>query len=60
MRASKVASQLVGSLDYPISKETILAAAREANLGATLVEALGKLPEREYAEELTQALNAAS
>ncbi len=61
MRASEVASQLVDSLDYPISKETILAAAREANLGATLVEALGKLPEREYAnaEELTQALNAA-
>jgi len=60
MRASEVASQLVESLDYPVSKDAVIAAAREANLGSTLVEALGKLPEREYAnaEELTQALNA--
>ena len=60
MRASEVASQLVDSLDYPVSRDAVITAAREANLGSTLVEALGKLPEREYAnaEELTQALNA--
>ena len=60
MRASEVASQLVESLDYPVSKDVIIAAAREANLGSTLEEALKKLPDREYAdaEEVTRALNA--
>jgi hypothetical protein len=60
MRASEVASQLVDGLDYPVSKDAVIRAAREANLGSTLVEALSKLPEREYAnaEELTRALNA--
>jgi len=60
MRTNEVASQLVESLDYPVSKDAVITAAREANLGSTLVEALSKLPEREYAdaEELTQALNA--
>jgi Protein of unknown function (DUF2795) len=61
MRASEAASQLVESLDYPVSKDKVLTAAHEANLGSTLEEALGKLPEREYsdAEDLTRALNAA-
>jgi len=62
MRASEVTSQLVDSLDYPVSKVAVITAAREANLGSTLVEALSKLPEREYsdAEDLTRVLNAAS
>jgi hypothetical protein len=60
MRASEAASQLVESLDYPVSKTQVIAAAREANLGSTLEEALGKLVEREYADagDLTRALNA--
>ena len=60
MRASEVASQLVDSLDYPVSKDTVITAAREANLGSTLVEAISKLPEREYvdADDLTKELNA--
>ena len=60
MRASEVASQLVENLDYPVSKGAIIAAAREANLGSTLEEALSKLPNREYAnaEDLTRSLNA--
>jgi hypothetical protein len=60
MRESKVASQFVEGLDYPISKDAIVAAAREASLDGTLQDALKKLPDREYSEpdELTQALNA--
>ena len=60
MRASEVASQLVESLDYPVTKDVIIAAAREATLGSSLEEALKKLPDREYAdaEELTRAINA--
>jgi hypothetical protein len=62
IRASEAASQLVESLDYPVTKDGVISAAREANLGSTLEEALGKLPEREYsdAEDLTRALNAAN
>ena len=62
MQASEVASQFVEGLDYPISKDAIIAAAREGAVGPTLEEALKKLPDREYSEpeELTQALNAAS
>jgi hypothetical protein len=60
MRASEVASQFVEGLDYPISKDAIVAAAREASLDGNLQAALKKLPDREYSEpeELTQALNA--
>jgi hypothetical protein len=60
MRESEVASQFVVGLDYPIAKEDILTAAREASLDGTLQEALNKIPDREYAEaqELTKALNA--
>jgi hypothetical protein len=60
MRESEVASQFVAGLDYPIAKEDILAAAREASLDGTLQEALNEIPDREYAEpqELTKALNA--
>ena len=60
MQESKVASQFVHGLDYPIAKADILAAAREASLDGTLQQALEKLPDRDYAEpeELTQALNA--
>ncbi|TME29969.1 MAG: DUF2795 domain-containing protein [Chloroflexi bacterium] len=62
MQASEAASQFVEGLDYPISKDAIIAAAREASVGPTLEEALKKLPEREYSgpEDLTQALNAAA
>ena len=61
MQASEVADQFVKSLDYPASKKSILAAAREASLGPTVQEAVDKLPEREYtdAEDLTRELNAA-
>jgi hypothetical protein len=61
MQESKVASQFVEGLDYPISKDAIVSAAREASLDGTLQDALKKLPDREYSEpeELTQALNAA-
>ena len=61
MRESKVASQFVEGLDYPISKSEILAAAREASIDPTLLDSLEKIPDREYSEpkELTAALNAA-
>jgi hypothetical protein len=60
MQASKNASEFVEGLDYPTSKNAIVRAAREANLGPTVQDALDKLPDREYvdAEDLTQALNA--
>jgi uncharacterized protein DUF2795 len=60
MQTSEVADQFVKGLDYPVSKSSIVAAAREADLSSTIQEALKKLPEREYAkpDELTQALNA--
>jgi hypothetical protein len=60
MESSKVASQFVEGLEYPASKSAIVAAAREASLGATVQEAVEKLPDRDYsdAEDLTQALNA--
>ena len=61
MQESEIASQFVAGLDYPISKDAIVAAAREASLDGTLQDALKKIPDREYSEpgELTQALNAA-
>jgi hypothetical protein len=60
MQESKVASQFVEGLDYPISKVAIVAAAREGSLDGTLQDAVQKLPDREYvdAEDLTAALNA--
>jgi uncharacterized protein DUF2795 len=60
MQASEVADQFIKGLEYPVSKKSIVAAAREASLGPTIQDALKKLPEREYsdAEDLTQALNA--
>jgi hypothetical protein len=59
MQASKTADQLIAGLDYPISKAEILSEARDSNAGPTVLEALQKLPEREYgdAEEVTEALN---
>ena len=62
MQASEAASQFVEGLDYPISKDAIVAAAREASVGSGLQEAIERLPDREYSEpeELTQALNAAA
>ena len=60
MQESEVADQFVKGLDYPIAKAEIVTAAREASLSATIQDALGKVPDRQYAEpdELTQALNA--
>ena len=60
MRESKVASQFVEGLDYPIAKAEILTAAREQNLDSTVQDSLRKLPDREFSEpdELIQALNA--
>jgi uncharacterized protein DUF2795 len=62
MQASEAASQFVQGLDYPISKDAIVAAARETSVGPTLQDAINKLPDREYSEpeELTQALTASS
>lgn len=62
MRTSEVADQFVKGLDYPIAKAEILAAARAASVGATIQQALSKLPDREYSEpgELTKALNEAN
>jgi hypothetical protein len=60
MKASEVADQFVKGLDYPASKTSIVAAAREASLGSTIQDALNRLPDREYAdaEDLTKELNA--
>ena len=62
MRESKVASQFVEGLDYPITKDAIVEAASNASVDSTLLEALRKIPALEYSEpeELTQALNAAA
>jgi len=62
MRASEIASQFVEGLDYPISKDTIVAAAREASIDPTVLDSLKKIPDREYSGpgELTQAMNAAT
>ncbi|HEY8825739.1 MAG TPA: DUF2795 domain-containing protein [Candidatus Limnocylindria bacterium] len=51
---------MIDGLDYPITKERILEAAREASIDATVLDSLKKIPDREYSEpeELTQALNA--
>ncbi|HYU81235.1 MAG TPA: DUF2795 domain-containing protein [Candidatus Polarisedimenticolia bacterium] len=60
MRTSEIASQFVEGLDYPISRDAILEAARAASIDSTVLDSLEKIPDREYAEpeELTQALNA--
>ena len=60
MQASEAASQFLEGLDYPIGKDGIIAAAREASVGPSLQEALKKLPDRDYSEpgDLTKALNA--
>jgi hypothetical protein len=60
MRESKVASQFLEGLDYPISKNEILAAARDASIDQAVLDSLNKIPDREYSEpgELTKALNA--
>jgi hypothetical protein len=62
MQASEAAGQFVEGLDYPISKDAIVAAARMASVGSGPQEAVEKLPDREYSEpqDLTQALNAAA
>ena len=62
MRASEIANQFIESLEFPISKDAILAAARASSIDGTVQESLGKIPDREYSkpEELTQALNAAN
>ena len=62
MRASKSASQLIESLEYPASKEEILTAAREAQIDPTVQDSLKRIPDREYSkpEELTEALTASS
>jgi hypothetical protein len=60
MRASEIASQFIEGLDYPISKEAILEAARAAAIDPTVQDSLKKLPDREYvdAQDLTHQLNA--
>jgi hypothetical protein len=60
MKASKTTSEFVDALEYPASKNSILAAARKSSVGPTVQDALNKLPDREYkdAADLTQELNA--
>ncbi len=60
MQASRTTSQFVAGLEYPASKNSILAAARKASVGPTVQDALNKLPDREYSDaaDLTQELNA--
>jgi len=60
MQESAIADQFVKGLDYPVSKHSIVYAAREAHLSQTIQDAVAKLPDREYSEpdELTRALNA--
>ena len=62
MQESKIASQFVEGLDYPIGKDGILTAAREASIDPMVLDSLKKIPDREYSgpEELTQAMNAAT
>jgi hypothetical protein len=62
MRMSEIVSQFVQGLDYPISKDGILKAARDASIDRTVLDSLNKLPDREYfdPEDLTQQLNAAA
>jgi hypothetical protein len=62
MRISEIASQFVEGLDYPIGKDAILKAAREASIDQSVQASLEKIPDREYSgpEELTQAMNAAT
>jgi len=60
MRISEIASQFLEGLDYPIGKDAILKAAREASIDQSVQASLEKLPDRDYidADELTKALNA--
>jgi Protein of unknown function (DUF2795) len=60
MRISEIASHFLEGLDYPVGKEAILKAAREASIDQSVQASLEKLPDREYidAAELTKALNA--
>lgn len=61
MQATKNANQFVEGLEYPVSKNAIMAAAHAASVGPTVQDALNKIPDREYAdaEDLTKALSAA-
>jgi len=60
MQESEIADQFVKGLDYPVSKDSIVYAAREAHLSQTIQDAVEKRPDSEYSEpdELTRALNA--
>lgn len=60
MRSSEIASQFIEGLDYPITKDAIVAAAREASIDPTVLDSLKGIPDREYSEpaEVTKALNA--
>lgn len=61
MQQSATADQFISGLEYPTTREGILAAAREAKLADDIVAELSDIPDREYkdAEDLTAALNAA-
>jgi hypothetical protein len=62
MQASEIASQFIEGLDYPVGKNEILTAARDASVDQTVRDALKKVPDREYvdAQDLTHQLNAAA
>ncbi|MDR6876142.1 hypothetical protein J2S61_001128 [Microbacterium barkeri] len=40
--------KFLGGIDYPASKEDILASARDAGADDAVLDALGRIPDREY------------
>lgn len=62
IQAAATTSRFLEGLDHPISQAEPLTAARKAQPGPTIRDALERLPERDYedADEVTGALDAAS
>ena len=58
---SEIMDRFLDELDYPVSKPTLLAEAREAALVDALATALERLPDREYEDkqDVVRELNAA-
>jgi len=61
LSTSRLARQFVRGLDYPIGKDELLAAARDAQLTDELIGALRRIPDREFAdaEDLAREMTAA-
>ena len=62
LSTSRLARQFVSGLDYPIGKEDVVAAARDAQLTDELSEVVARIPDREFAdaEDLAREMTAAS